>query len=164
MVCAPRFCTAHCRGRQLGDPLARSALGSLPEGVSWDEWYAPPAFTMPCRGRLAGDPLARSALGFPRGEAAERSEADEGWRQVGTEMQLDGWYLFQFPPFNVMLWRFLAFATPHQSRQNIGSEVPIFHRDSFPPGEAKNSETFGIYHSLKCSVAWVSGGCAAAGG
>ena len=28
-------------------------------------------------------------------------------------------------------------ATPHQSRQNIGSEVPIFHRDSFPPGEAK---------------------------
>ena len=22
-------------------------------------------------------------LGFPRGEAAERSEADEGWRQVG---------------------------------------------------------------------------------
>ena len=28
-------------------------------------------------------------------------------------------------------------ATPHQSRQNIGSEMPIFHRDSFPPGEAK---------------------------
>ena len=28
-------------------------------------------------------------------------------------------------------------ATPHQSRQNIGSEVPIFHRDSFPPGEAE---------------------------
>ena len=28
-------------------------------------------------------------------------------------------------------------ATPHQSRQNIGSELPIFHRDSFPPGEAE---------------------------
>ena len=48
-------------------------------------------------------------------------------------------------------------ATPHQSRQNIGSEVPIFHRDSFPPGEAKNSETFGHYHSTCFSVAWVSG-------
>ena len=36
-----------------------------------------------CRGRQLGDPLRRSRLGFPRGEAAERSEADEGWRQVG---------------------------------------------------------------------------------
>ena len=34
--------------------------------------------------------------------------------------------------------KLLAIATPHQSRQNIGSEMPIFHRDSFPPGEAKN--------------------------
>ena len=33
--------------------------------------------------------------------------------------------------------KLLAIATPHQSRQNIGSEMPIFHRDSFPPGEAK---------------------------
>ena len=28
-------------------------------------------------------------------------------------------------------------AAPHQSRQIIGSEVPIIYRDSFPPGEAK---------------------------
>ena len=33
--------------------------------------------------------------------------------------------------------KLLAIAAPHQSRQNIGSEMPIFHRDSFPPGEAK---------------------------
>ena len=33
--------------------------------------------------------------------------------------------------------KLLAIVTPHQSRQNIGSEMPIFHRDSFPPGEAK---------------------------
>mgnify|MGYP004524001965 CR=1 len=51
-------------------------------------------------------PLRRSRLGFPRGEAAEQSEADEGWRQVGKRMQLDEWYLFQFLPFNVLLWRF----------------------------------------------------------
>ena len=31
---------------------------------------------------------------------------DEGWRQVGQWMQLDEWYLFQFSPFNVLLWRF----------------------------------------------------------
>ena len=36
-------------------------------------------------------------------------------------------------------------ATPHQSRQNIGSEMPIFHRDSFPPGEAKGVLTFSVY-------------------
>ena len=33
--------------------------------------------------------------------------------------------------------KLLAIAAPYQSRQNIGSEMPIFHRDSFPPGEAK---------------------------
>ena len=67
------------------------------------KWYVPMYLHSHCRGRLAGDPLARSALGFPRGEAAERSEADEGWRQVGSGMQLDEWYLFQFSPFNVLL-------------------------------------------------------------
>ena len=39
--------------------------------------------------------------------------------------------------------KLLAIATPHQSRQNIGSEVPIFHRDSFPPGEAKRRTAAG---------------------
>ena len=33
--------------------------------------------------------------------------------------------------------KLLAIATPHQSRQNIGSEMPIFHRDSFPPGQCR---------------------------
>ena len=75
-------------------------------------------------GRQIGDPLARSASWLPRGccraqrifqnddcrgqsyrneKAAERSEADEGWRQVDSGMQLDEWYLFQFSPFNVLL-------------------------------------------------------------
>jgi len=54
--------------------------------------------------------------------------------------------------------KLLAIATPHQSRQNIGSEMPIFHRDSFPPGEAKNSEDFGNYHSTNRSVAFAAGG------
>ena len=56
----------------------REAEGVYPVGC-----YNPMVFAAPCRGRQLGDPLARSALGFPRGEAAERSEADEGWRQVG---------------------------------------------------------------------------------
>ena len=50
---------------------------------------------------------------LPRGEAAgidgtsePANPADEGWRQVGSGMQLDEWYLFQFSPFNVLLWRF----------------------------------------------------------
>ena len=48
-------------------------------------------------------------------------------------------------------------ATPHQSRQNIGSEMPIFHRDSFPPGEAKDSKNFGVHHSTKHSIAGTAG-------
>ena len=42
-------------------------------------------------------------------------------------------------------------ATPHQSRQTIGSEVPIVHRDSFPPGEAKGCKP------LACTLYY--GGC-----
>ena len=53
------------------------------------------------------------------------------------------------------------FAAPHQSFLSTGSEVPFDKKSSFPPGEAKNSETFGIYHSLKRSVSWVLGGKAA---
>ena len=44
-------------------------------------------------------------------------------------------------------------ATPHQSRQNIGSEVPIFHRDSFPPGEAKGQlRELVPFNVLHCSI------------
>ena len=53
------------------------------------------------------------------------------------------------------------FAAPHQSFLSTGSEVPFDKKSSFPPGEAKNSETIGIYHSLKRSVSWVLGGKAA---
>ena len=35
--------------------------------------------------------------------------------------------------------------------------MPIFHRDSFPPGEAKNSETIRFYRSTGHCVAWASG-------
>ena len=31
--------------------------------------------------------------------------------------------------------------------KNNGSEAPLFCCDSFPPGEAKNSEDFGVHHS-----------------
>ena len=67
-------------------------------------------------------------------------------------MQLDEWDLFHFLPFNVLLWRFLAFATPHQSFLSIGSEVPIAKKSSFPPGEAKGEETLRFYCSSKYSI------------
>ena len=41
--------------------------------------------------------------------------------------------------------------------ENIGSEVPLFCCDSFPPGEAKNSETMRYYHSTERSVTGASG-------
>ena len=60
---AERFVELHTsfRGRQLGDPPFPGQRGMLVANCSW---FFP--------------------LGFPRGEAAERSEADEGWRQVGS--------------------------------------------------------------------------------
>ena len=41
--------------------------------------------------------------------------------------------------------------------KNIGSEVPLFCCDSFPPGEAKNSITIRYYRSTKRSIAGASG-------
>ena len=57
---------------------------------------------------------------------------------TGWSMNATGWmeYVLVFSTQRGNL-KLLAIATPHQSRQNIGSEMPIFHRDSFPPGEAK---------------------------
>ena len=57
---------------------------------------------------------------------------------AGWSMNATGWmeYVLVFSTQRGNL-KLLAIATPHQSRQNIGSEMPIFHRDSFPPGEAK---------------------------
>ena len=52
-----------------------------------------------CRGRQLADPLARSALGFPRGEAAERSEADEGWRWLKVIDCLVKWWKLKHIPF-----------------------------------------------------------------
>ncbi len=106
-------------------------------------------------------------LGFPRGEAGFFGKRHFGtdWQKIlmrgGDRLVYEcGWMngvCFSFLPFNRDFLDFLAFATPHQSRQNIGSEVPIFHRDSFPPGEAKNSETIRYYHSTKRSIAGVAG-------
>ena len=75
--------------------------------------------------------LTQPPLGFPRGEAAERSEADEGRRQVGSQMQLDEWYLLRFLPFNVESSNFLAIATPHQSALPVPKSR---HGCQLPPG------------------------------
>ena len=98
--------------------------------------------------------LTQPPLGFPRGEAAERSEADEGRRQIGSQMQLDEWYLLRFLPFNVESSNFLAIATPHQSALPVPKSR---HGCQLPPGEAKNSEDFGDNHSTNRSIAWASG-------
>ena len=44
-------------------------------------------------------PATSSWLPPGGGEAAERSEADEGWRQAGSRMQLDEWQMFRVLPF-----------------------------------------------------------------
>ena len=89
-----------CRGHLLGDPSGAAAQKLMEVSRSLNGTSF--------RNLPLGFPrsLVRSTLGFPRGEAAERSEADEGRRQVGFGMQLDEWRLFRFSPFNVLMWRF----------------------------------------------------------
>ena len=110
---------------------------------------------------LCGFSLWLAPLGFPRGEAAgidgtsePASPADEGWRELESSKIPVEWHKTETNAIYPAAFMNKPVAAPHQSRQNIGSEMPIFHRDSFPPGEAKNSEDFGEYHTSKHSVAW----------
>ena len=88
--------------------------------------------------------LPQPPLGFPRGEAAgidgtsePASPADEGWRELESSKIPVEWYKTETNAIYPAAFMNKPVAAPHQSRQNIGSEMPIFHRDSFPPGEAK---------------------------
>ena len=82
-------------------------------------------------GTLNGASFRTLPLGFPRGEAAERSEADEGWRELESSKIPVEWYKTETNAIYPAAFMNKPVAAPHQSRQNIGSEMPIFHRDSF---------------------------------
>ena len=59
-----------------------------------------------------------------------------GGERLKSPQQYVEWCNLEHMPL-IQLHLFTNLSPPHQSRQNIGSEMPIFHRDSFPPGEAK---------------------------
>ena len=93
---------------------------------------------------LCGFSLWLAPLGFPRGEAAgidgtsePASPADEGWRELESSKIPVEWYKTETNAIYPAAFMNKPVAAPHQSRQNTGSEMPIFHRDSFPPGGAK---------------------------
>ena len=87
---------------------------------------------------LCGFGLWLAPLGFPRGEAAgidgtsePASPADEGWRELESSKIPVEWYKTETNAIYPAAFMNKPVAAPHQSRQNIGSEMPIFHRDSF---------------------------------
>ena len=109
-------------------------------------------------GTLNGASSRNLPLGFPRGEAAERSEADEGWRVLKVSDFPVEWYKTETNAIYPAAFMNKPVAAPHQAFLPIGSEVPLVKKSSFPPGEAKNSEVFGAFHSTNRSVASASGG------
>ena len=102
--------------------------------------------------------LPQPPLGFPRGEAAERSEADEGWRELESSKIPVEWCETEINTIHPAAFMNQPVAAPHQAFLPIGSEVPLVKKSSFPPGEAKNSKDVGKYHSIGYSVAYTSGG------
>ena len=76
-------------------------------------------------------------LGFPRGEAAERSEADEGWRELESSKNPVEWCETEINTIHPAAFMNQPVAAPHQAFLPIGSEVPLVKKSSFPPGEAK---------------------------
>ena len=119
---------------------------------------------MELSGTLNGGSSWLLPLGFPRGEAARldgTSEparlADEGWRWLKVLDFPVEWRKPEHMPL-IRLHSFTNLSPPLISHnKNIGSEVPLFCCDSFPPGEAKNSITIRYYHSTKRSIAGASG-------
>ena len=101
-------------------------------------------------------------LGFPRGEAGRLDGSseparltDEGQRQVGCRMQLDG--VANVPAStiqqgNLKLW---GIATPHQSRELVPKCQ--FTRQ-LPPGGSQGVDS-SLYHSIECLLkSGVAGG------
>ena len=86
---------------------------------------------------LCGFSLWFIPLGFPRGEAAERSEADEGWRELESSKIPVEWCETEINTIHPAAFMNQPVATPHQAFLPIGSEVPLVKKSSFPPGEAK---------------------------
>ena len=97
---------------------------------------------------LCGFSLWFIPLGFPRGEAAERSEADEGWRELESSKIPVEWYKTETNAIYPAAFINKPVAAPHQAFLPIGSEVPLVKKSSFPPGEAKNSKT------INCTIQW----------
>ena len=86
---------------------------------------------------LCGFSLWFIPLGFPRGEAAERSEADEGWRELESSKIPVEWYKTETNAIYPAAFMNKPVAAPHQAFLPIGSEVPLVKKSSSPPGEAK---------------------------
>ena len=74
-------------------------------------------------------------------------KTDEGQRYLKVSDFPVEWYNSEHLPL-IQLHSLTSPSPPLISHnENIGSEVPLFCCDSFPPREAKNSKDFGVYHS-----------------
>ena len=78
----------------VGEALSLPPADGIERNVEWGQLPAATPWLPP------GEAVSHDGTSEPAGLT------DEGRRQVGQEMQLDEWYLFQFSPFNVLLWRF----------------------------------------------------------
>ena len=82
-------------------------------------------------GTLNGASFRTLPLGFPRGEAAERSEADEGWRELESSKIPVEWCETEINTIHPAAFMNQPVAAPHQAFLPIGSEVPLVKKSSF---------------------------------
>ena len=99
-------------------------------------------------GHVEWSQFPQPPLGFPGGKLLSESEADEGWRELESSKIPVEWYKTETNAIYPAAFMNKPVAAPHQAFLPIGSEVPLVKKSSFPPGEAKNSETISGNHSM----------------
>ena len=81
---------------------------------------------------------------LPRGEAAERSEADEGWRELESSKIPVEWCETEINTIHPAAFMNQPVAAPHQAFLPIGSEVPLVKKSSFPRGKPRTQKFLAI--------------------
>ena len=83
---------------------------------------------------LCGFSLWLAPLGFPRGEAAEQSEADEGWRELESSKIPVEWYKTETNAIYPAAFMNQPVAAPHQSQRKHRFRSAAVLLRQLPPG------------------------------
>ena len=106
--------------------------------------------------KLAHALCGEAALGFPRGEAAERSEADEGWRELKPSTAIRCFVETQANATHRTAFINLPVATPHQPALPVPKCRQV---RQLPPGGSQGAVAGAGFIHPTAQFSNLAGGC-----